>query len=279
MKRLCVLHGNCQGEILKALLSASPEFSAAFDLEYYVNFTRQPIADSSLSRCDLFLHQHLGEHWGPLSSEALRNALPAGSRALCFPNILFKGYWPFWSDRPGFDYADSFLDALLERDLKPEEAVHVALHADLSKLYDLSALLAETLVLERAKELRSDIAYVDLLEENFRTQKIMNTINHPGRGLMFHVADGVLALLGMPPLGKEIRALCPALYPDFELPIHPRVAAHHGLAFGVEGTRFNIYGQALTYGEYARRYVACKHAGREDFTAFLQESQTLRPAR
>ena len=271
MKQLCVLQGNCQGETLKALLSASPEFEDGYAVEYYVNYTRQAIPTESLSRCALFLHQHLGDDWGEVASTALKGALPATARALCFPNILFKGYWPFWSNRPGFDYADSLLDTLLERGLQPVEALHVALHSDLSKAFDLSALLAETLEKERQKEAFSDIAYVDEMEKRFRDEKLMNSVNHPNRRLMFLVADGVLALLGMPPLGQEIRALCPELYPEFELPIHPQVAAYHGLAFGGEGARFNVYGQALTWGEYAALYLTCKQAGRSDFINFLQE--------
>jgi len=270
MREVCILHGNCQGETLQALLSASPEFVERYAVEYYVNFTRQAIPPSNLSRCALFLHQHLGENWGAVSSAALRGALPATARSVCFPNILFKGYWPFWSNRPGFDYADSFLDALLERGLNPAEALRVATHSRLDKAFDLPALLAETFALERQKEARSDIAYVDVIEAHFREEKLLNSINHPGRRLMFHVADEVLALLGMPPLGEEIRALCPSLYPEFELPIHPQVAAQHGLAFGREGTRFNVYGQALTYAGYAGLYLACKQAGRSDFVNFLQ---------
>ncbi len=271
MKRLCVLHGNCQGETLRALLSASPEFVDAFEVEYYVNFTRQAIPSSSLSRCGLFLHQHLGESWGEVSSPALRAALPKAARKVCFPTIMFTGYWPFWSNRPGFDFADSFLDSLLERGLTAAEALHVAVHTDLSKSFDLSAMLAATFEKERHKEIFSDIAYVDVLERHFRTQKLMNTINHPRRRLMFHVADGVLEQLGMPPLGEEIRTLCPELYADFELPIHPGVARHHGLAFGGEGAHFNVYGRSLTYAGYAAQHLACRQAGRSDFIQFLQE--------
>lgn len=271
MRQLCVLHGNCQGETLKALLAASPEFVERFDVEYYVNFTRQAIPPSSLARCALFLHQHLGDKWGELSSKALRTALPATARALCYPNMLFTGYWPFWSNRPGFDYADTFLDTLLERGLKPAEALHVALHGRLAKAFDLPALLAGSFALERNKEAHADIAYVDLMEGLFRTEKLFNSVNHPGNRLIFHTADAVLALLDMPPLGEEIRLLCPPLYPDFELPIHPQVAAAFGLAFGDEATRFNVYGQALTYAEYIGLYLACKQAGRSDFINFLQE--------
>lgn len=270
MKQLCILHGNCQGETLAALLSASPEFSGAFEVAFYVNFTRQAIPQGSLGRCGLFLHQHLGEKWGELASARLRSRLPESAVSLCFPNMLFKGYWPFWSSRPGFDYSDSLLDQLLERGLTKGEILYVALRGDLDAMFGLAGLLADTLAREREKERLSDVKYVDLIERGFRAERLFASVNHPGKRLMLHVADAVLAGLGMPPLPEEFRRACPELYPEFELPIHPAVATFHGLTFLGEGRRFNVYGQALTYGEYISLYLDCKLAGRGDFIAFLQ---------
>jgi len=269
-KELCILHGNCQGETMAALLSASPEFTAAYEVEYYVNFTRQAIPGESLDRCGLFLHQHLGPEWGDLSSAALRDRLGPDARSVCFPNMLFKGYWPFWSNRPGFEYADSLLDGLLERGLSGPEALHMALRGNLDRMYGLAGLLADTLAREREKEALCDVKYVDLIEADFRRKKLFQSVNHPGRGLMLHAADAVLAALSMPPLPDEFKAVCPELYTDFELPIHPQVAAFHGLGFVSEGQLFNVYGRAMTYAAYIAEYLACKQAGRSDFIAWLQ---------
>jgi len=270
-KKLCVLHGNCQGETLAAFLAASPEFTAAFEVEYYVNFTRQAIPEASLARCGLLLHQHLGPEWGDLASDALKQKLPPGAQSLCFPNMLFKGTWPFWSNREGFDYADTQLDGLLTRGLDKTEILFVALRGELDRMYGLSSLLKETLRREREKEAFSQVKYVDIIEADFRGEKLFASVNHPGKRLMLHAADSVLALLGMPPLPEAFRQACPELYQDFQLPIHPRVAAHHGLAFGGWGEKYNVYGQPLTYPEYISLYLDCKLAGRKDFINFLTQ--------
>lgn len=269
-KGLCIIHGNCQGETLAALLAASPEFVAAWRVEYYVNFTRQAIPDESLARCGLLLHQHLGGQWGEFSSDALRARLPREARPICFPNMLFKGYWPFWSGEPGFDYRDTLLDSLLERGLSPPQALAMALRLDLDRLHGLGGLLADTLAREREKERLSDVLYVDEIEGLFRAEKLFQSVNHPRKRLMLHAADGVLKLLGLPPLPEGFKAVCPELYPEFELPIHPRVAAFHGLTFCGGETRFNVYGQSLTYAQYAALYLDCKASGRSDFIAYLQ---------
>lgn len=268
-KELCILHGNCQGETMAALLSASPEFAAAYRVEYYVNFTRQAIPAESLERCGLLLHQHLGPEWGELASQALAAKLPGEARRVCFPNMLFKGYWPFWSSRPGFDYSDDLLDGLLARGLSKAEALWVALRGGLDAMYGLDGMLKDTLTREREKEALCDVKYVDLIEENFRVEKLFQSVNHPRKRLMLHAADAVLASLGMKPLPEEEKRACPELYPLFELPIHPQVAAFHGLAFGGVDERYNIYGHPMSYAEYISLYLDCKLAGRTDFIAYL----------
>lgn len=268
--RLCIIHGNCQGEVLAAFLAASPEFSAAWRVEFYVNFQRQAIPAESLAGCGLFLHQHLGERWGGLSSASLAARLPEGALRVRYPNMLFKGYWPFWSSKPGFEFADSLLDGFIERGLSAAEALHMTLRCDLDRLFGLGRMLGETLAVERAKELSSDVKYVHALESGFRSRQLFQTVNHPRAELMLLVADGVLGVLGLPPLPEDFRRTCPELYPEFELPIHPKVAAFHGLGFCPPGRRFNVFGQGLTYEEYAALYIDCRLSGRADFTAYLQ---------
>jgi hypothetical protein len=255
---------------MAALLSASPEFMAAYEVEYYVNFTRQAIPPESLGRCALFLHQHLGPEWGELSSEALRKRMPPDARSVCFPNMLFKGYWPFWSSRPGFEYSDSLLDGLLERGLSRAEILHVALRGNLDRMHGLAGMLADTLAREREKESRCGVKYVDLIEADFRRERLFQSVNHPGRRLMLHAADSILAALSMPSLPEEFTSVCPELYSEFELPIHPQVAAFHGLEFVSPGQLFNVYGRPMTYAAYIGEYIDCKLAGRPDFIAWLQ---------
>lgn len=269
-KRLCILHGNCQGELLATLLSASPEFSAAYRVEYYVNFTRQAIPEASLGRCALLLHQHLGEHWGDLASEALKARLPSSARVLCFPNMFFKGYWPFWSGREGFDFRDSMLDALIERGLPKADVIRLALSRNLPAMFGAQDILAETFAREQAKQALCDVPYLDVIRGDFRTERLFNTVNHPRTRLMLHGADAVLDLLGLPPLPEEFRSRCPELFAEFELPINPRVAECYGLDFARDNALYNVYGTRMGYVEYAALYVDCKLAGRGDFIAYLQ---------
>ena len=270
VKRLCILHGNCQGEVLAALLAASPEFQDAYRVEYYVNFTRQAIPQESLAHCALFLHQHLGEHWGDLASSALRARLPQGCVALSYPNMFFKGYWPFWSGKAGFDFRDSMLDELIDRGLETADVLRLALSRNLPAMFGLQDSLEQTLAQEEAKQAHCDVPYAHLIRRDSLRRRLFNTVNHPRKELMLHAADGVLELLGLPPLPEDFPSLCPEVFAEFELPINPRVAERFGFEFGQDKQLYNVYGAQMTYAEYAALYVACKRDGRSDFSAYLQ---------
>lgn len=181
-KQVCILHGNCQGEALAAFLASSPEFSSTYEVQFCINFSRQAIPAESLSKCALFLYQHLGAQWGELASQALISRLPAGAKTLCYPNMLFKGYWPFWVHREGNEFADTFLDGLLERGLTPAQCLFLAVHGDVADMFDLGALLQETLEQERAKEALCDVAYVDQVAEQFKTRRLFRSITPPAGG-------------------------------------------------------------------------------------------------
>lgn len=154
MKTLCLIHANCQGEPLSALLSACPAFARTHEIVHVVNYTRAPVSEALLSQTGLFLYQPLGPVWGEVASEALLARLPRGCRSVCLPNLLFKGYWPFHKSIGDFPYPDHFLEDLLARGLSKKEIVHIVLYTDLGRYYDLSAIFAEWERIEREKEQR-----------------------------------------------------------------------------------------------------------------------------
>jgi len=269
-KKRCLIHANCQGEQLAELLRAHPEFGRAYDVRHYVNYVREIIPREELSACDLFLYQRLDEKWGELASDALLPRLRPDARAICIPNFLFRGYWPFWSSAPGFDFSDSFLDALIERGLSNKEILHIHLFTDPGRYYDLEAIFRHSWDVERRKERDWDIKPLDLVEAQFRRERLFNTINHPGKRLCLFVADETLRVLGMAPLPEDVRDRFPEPYAEFVLPIHPAVAKFQGLGFAGPGETFNVFGKRMDYARYVSLYLECKRMGETDFTAFLR---------
>jgi hypothetical protein len=266
-RQLCLLHANCQGEPLMAALSASPDFAAAYAPRGYLNYARRAIPQADLDACRLFLYQQLGPEWGDLSSQSLLARLPKDCRALCIPNMFFRGPWPLWSGAPGFDYRDVLLDRLIDMGLPARDILHVCLRAPLTAKYDLAALLDETIAIERRRQASTPVPYLDFVLENFRTRPLYFTVNHPGAELLSLAASGILARLGLGPMAATFEL--PPEYAAFELPVHPQVAEAYGLAYGREGATFNVYGRRLSFEQYAAAYVDCRLRGMTDFIGYL----------
>ena len=269
-RELCIVHANCQGEPLIARLNCCPEFRERYECRLYTNYIREPIPDQALAQCSLFLYQHLDAAWEELASEALLAKLPETARSLCIPNMFFKGYWPTWSGKAGFDYRCELLDSYIDTGLPPEEAVLVYIHTDMGARFDLTSMVADTLKQERERESHTPIKYVDLIKRTYRDIKLFNTINHPGPLLMDHAAKGVLAELGLPAPEEAALVALGDPFPEFEEPINPKVADFFGWDFAGPDTKYEIYGRKMTFTRWVSNYVFARQAGVKDFIAFLQ---------
>lgn len=270
MKRLCLIHANCQGEPLFDLLTAHPDFAREFEVRHYVNYARQALPGADLGDCALLLYQRLEADWGELSSDALLARLPAGCRTFCLPNLFFLDYWPLWSSNAAFAYSDILLDALLARGLSDREILHLYLFTDPWRYFDLDARMEASRRREQAKEQHWDIAVSPVIRRRFRSDPLFRTVNHPGKSLCLLVADGVLAGLGYPPLPGPVRDALPDPFAEFTLPVHPAVAERLGLEFLPPKPLFPVYGRDMDIEEYVGCYLACKRAGETDFIGFLR---------
>lgn len=272
---LCLLHANCQGDALRPLLENSPAFNRLFQIRQYTNYTRQSIAEADLEHCKLFLHQRLAPRWGALSTEQLLPRLSPSCTVVEIPNLFFKGYWPFWTNRiRSIDFADSLLEHLLEQGLAPEETLHLYLRGDPALLGNVSAVAEDSLAREEAKEADSPLGCARLLRERWRDEQLFITVNHPGKTLLFHVADRLLRLLGLGGLPDHARRAYVHPQEDFWLPIHPALGPLLGLPFAERERRYPVFAARLTHQEYTSCYLACRLHATPDLLSLLR---TLSP--
>lgn len=271
-KDLCVLYANCQGEALAPLLLASPEFNAKYEIRHFLNYRDQELANADLKKCSLLLHQYLAPDWGVFSSASALERLPASAAAICVPNFFFKGYWPFWTNKiQTINFADSLLESLLARGLGADAVLSLYLKGSPALLGDVEAVALDSLAREREKERHSDIKYADIIENYWRDEPLFLTINHPGKRLLLHAANGVLNLLGLPPLSEAATKAYVHPQAEFELPIHPVVARRLNLKFGGSNARYACFGREVSHAEYISRYLACRTHGVQDFVGALRD--------
>ena len=275
-KKLCLLHANCQGEELAALLRTSAAFDSRYSLILRTNYTHEPVSAQELAECDAFLYQYLDDTWKNLASQTLLRQLAPSALVLQIPNLFFKGYWPFWTAHGPIDFSDTLLNRLIDESAPKAAILKLYLHSNIANFIDLKAALNETIAIERQKEAHSCVKYVDYALQLWKQRMMFLTVNHPGLDLLVHVAQGILDALGLPPLtGQELTRLelqdnFPS-YIDFELPVHPQVAAFYGLEFGGPQQTYAIFSRRMTFEQYISRYIDCRQSGMDaDFLGYLQ---------
>lgn len=269
-RQLCLIHANCQGDMLQHLLECSPAFAQRFTIQKYTNYLREPIPPELFDRCALFLYQNLDPHWGELASANLLARLAPSTHVLRIPNMFFNGYWPLWTNKTTTDYGDMLLEHLVAQGLQAPQILHLYLKGRVNAMFDLDALLAASQAREAAKEHDIPIPTLPLVRELWREEQLFYTINHPGPRLLLHVANSVLQLLGFPQLDASVEKTLYARHEPFELPIHPQVGAHFGFAFAPAERRYQVYGQRMTHAQYAAAYVGFKtQTGPDPIESFI----------
>lgn len=169
------------------------------------------------------------------------------------------------------DFGDVILDKLHDAGAGKPEILRVYLHGDVRKMADLDGVVRETLATEAAKEELCAVKTVGFVAENWKKVRLFQTVNHPDAPLLVYVAQKLLAHLDLPPLDKDVYAGFSFGYDGFDLPIHPKVAACHGLPFAGEDTEYPVFGRTMTFSRYVSRYIECRANNLEDkFLGFLQ---------
>lgn len=269
-RQLCLIHANCQGYALSQLLEANPDFAARFEARHLRNYEREQLEQGLLDSSAIFLHQYLAEKWGDLSTEEILQRLPATTQAICIPNCFFKGYWPFWSFEPDkIDFTDSLLEELIERGLPDAAILRIYLKADPALAGDVEQIAADSLRIEKEKEKRCAIRYAHIIEERWRTEQLFLTVNHPGRALFLHIANELLALLGLGQVPEAFARDWVNPENGFWLPLHPVVAERLRLPFASRERRYPCFGASMTHQEYIVTYLACRRNGIRNLSAAL----------
>ncbi len=256
--KLCIIHANCQGDTLRYLLEMSPAFASQYTIQKYTNYLHDDIPCESLENCHLFLYQRLGEQWGEHATEKLLQKLPASAHTLEIPNMFFNGYWPLWTNKTRMAYGDLLLEELCARPLTPVEILHLYLKGNLFAKFDIDALRQSSREKEIAKEQHQPFKTLHFIDEHWREELLFYTINHPAPKLSLYVADKVLQHLDLGIVAETARSSFLRSEDEFILPIHPQVAARDSLAFAGDKQLYPVYGQKLSFRDYAQAYIQCR---------------------
>lgn len=268
-KELLIIHANCQGEILLQLLESHKQIAETYECRLYTNYIREPVPLDDLSRCSVFLYQHLGKNWGELASETLLRHLNKKSSALCIPSYYWPMCWPLQQHVGHYVLRDRLLEDLWARSLSREEFVHLATTSSLLKFYDIHQIVDTSLAHEKKKEAKTSFPYLDRILADHEQQALFYTFNHPGQEIMLFTANEILDRLGYDRLhGTDLPELEP-YYTALELPVHPGVAKAFNLSWCGPNSIYNVYGHQVTYAQFAWLYAEYRSSGMRNFVNFM----------
>lgn len=262
-KGLCLIHANCQGEALLAMLCQSPSFEARYRILNFYNFSDQGPSPEFLRRCRLFVYQDTGK-----ARECLRS-LGAETRAVCIPKISWRVFWPFSSNTlRRYPYGDEYVLDLLKKGFRKEDILRTYLSLDVHALLDLDRLLQDDLRYLSSDENSRDMNVASFICENFRSTRLFSALNHPLKNILLLTANGVLDLTGHTALAGGDVSRVEELGDGFEMPIHPSVVNHFGLEFADARATCRQFGEDVDFERYLGNYIDSELAEQTVFNDF-----------
>ena len=272
-----IVYTSCIGDGLTYLLERSKDFRQKYRMAAYISrdisriTDNTPILEQDYNNCAVFLHHpadsiSFSDRKQRDAYDAVLENLPATTRKVEVPFPHFFALWPFHvadtrQNASGntilFPYGDSYIIGLLNQGVPHDEAISRYLELDVSTVTDLDRQLELSRSYQRRNERTSDIKIADFVYENFREQKLFDTINHASNLLVLYIVNKILGLIGCEELPDSVlRGMPPLLVGDgIDMPIHPSISRHFGLKYADETTIYNYYGLSKTFEEYLRAYV------------------------
>lgn len=273
--RTLVVYGNCQADALHQALSKNPVVQSLFRVVYGSNFEepgqpRAALSPDDVAACALLWHQH--------SPEPFPDAgyLPADCLTVSFPSVDLNVLWPFSCPNPfnepqrpqfpwgQFPYGDRVILECIKKGWEPNEILEYYLTGWDEYKLDMRRLLEIERTRLQSRDEHCDVKMSEWVFDNFRSQRLFWTINHPTplalRVLMERLLDASGA--AAPQLKDADTATTLRMHFPFRgplgaavIPIHRQAAAELELAWYDENERYPVFARTYSYVDYYREMI------------------------
>ena len=265
-----IFHGSCQMQVLAQAydLFVVPHTG---DTTTYIAPLRPSTEATSraVASADIVVEQIM-----PMAEAPPLAGVPDGARRLRVPLVDGSFLWPF-SGTPHPDsqrlygayhpfpseMGDRFLLRALARGAAGEDAVRAYLAEDVVRVGHVARRHEIALELQARRDAGTSYRFAKLIEAHLPGERLFRTPYHLEARLSRHMLMTLLDDLGTcaPARQSVDRFYTRTLFGGLDLPIHPAIAAHHGLAWADATTRHAFWREEmLSFEDYARRFVQCR---------------------
>ena len=290
-----MIYGNCQAIPLRQILSRSKSFSSKFEL---VGLHLKPVhlltnedwdeLKSLLESVDLFIYQNAAERFGIFGTNNLLTYLKPSCIKLAYPSLFFKGYNPetvFLSNvnfRPNrfVNYDDlNFVRVYITYGISGIAIMRK--HVCAPDFYDEEFFhhnFRESIGELQKREGICNVIISDFIENNWRSQRLFFSVNHPSNIVLNELANRILKYLAMPCL-TPLELFENQFLGGIILPIYHSICRQLGFGFDNSVKIGNLWFSLEDYIEKSiNEYMLVEHSAIvESFNMFVRaESACLK---
>ncbi|WP_019509037.1 WcbI family polysaccharide biosynthesis putative acetyltransferase [Pleurocapsa sp. PCC 7319] len=277
MKKICIIYANCQNKLIAQYLGRSQQFNQEylikrFPVHQLMEKGSTIIPNRLLKQAKLFIYQPVKDIHGDRSTKYILSKLSSDCQCISFPPLYCTGYFPQYCKNPVnkvikpnypfgvFPHGDTNIISLLEQGKSVAEITEILSDPNFYTQEFLLANINETLNELARRESQLSIKVTSFIKAHYQNHYLFYTQNHPSDILGIYVANQILKLLNMPPLGDELSLFNPVrgVLDNIQIPIYPSVIKHLGLTFA---NQKNVYRNAsfctnqITFERYISEYV------------------------
>ncbi len=265
-----VFYGTCQMQVLAQAyeLFVVPHTQETIT---YIAAARAPTEQTreAVARADIVVDQIT-----PMADQKPLAGVAAQARRLHVPLVDGSFLWPFSGVRhpdsqrlygayhpfPS-EMGDRFLLRAMARGASGGDAVRTYLAEDAARSGHVARRYEIAVHLQTQREAATPYRFAPLIGAHLRTERLFRTPYHLEWRLSRHMLATLLDELDAPaPARRAVeRYYAKTLFGGLDLPIHPAIATHFGLAWMDATTRHAFWREEmLTFEGYAQRFVECR---------------------
>lgn len=280
-KKLALIYGNCQTEIIANMLEYNNEFKEQYFLlrvpQVHLYKNEEQIQEifyknNIMKLVDLFIYQNVKEdnrYCKKLGTDNILREVSNTCRKLPILNIYFDGYFVQWENNDekylrnmkdkNFPYYDKFIDSFVKKGKSVGESIKLLLSNDLLDKNEIIDKCKKSINILKEKEKFVDVFIADYIEENYWKHQIFYTHNHPKNIVIYEYVKRILNTIKIEKIDDFTEEELNLEFGNLRInnfPIFPCVINALGLRkYETKMRIFDITPELLTIENYIKEYI------------------------